>query len=108
MNVEEGDTMVEGVENFKHTGRNLEQMDYDWPAVMQKIICARLVRGILGTLLRREGVETKVSEMFYREVVQAVLLFGADTWVLLVAMEWKVEGRHTCFLQHTTVKERGG
>ena len=40
--------------------------------------------------------------MFYRGVAQAVLLFGSETWVLLVAMERKVEGTHTGFLIHIT------
>ena len=36
--------------------------------------------------------------MFYREVVQAVLLLGAETWVLLAAMSRKFEGLHMGFL----------
>ena len=40
--------------------------------------------------------------MFYREVSQVVLLFGYDTWVLLAAMERKVEVTHTGFLRHIT------
>ena len=56
----------------------------------------------LGTLLRREGAETKVSEKFYRVVAQAVLIFEYETWVLSAAMERNVEGTHTCFLRHIT------
>ena len=37
--------------------------------------------------------------MLYRAVIQAVLLFGSETWILLEAMERKVEGTHTCFLR---------
>ena len=33
-------------------------------------------------LLWREGEETKVSEKFYHTLVQAVLLFGVETWVI--------------------------
>ena len=33
----------------------------------------------LGKLLSREGVEPRVSAMFYQTVFQAVLIFGADT-----------------------------
>ena len=40
---------------------------------------ARLVWGRLGELLRREGADPKVAEIFYRAVIQAVLLFGAET-----------------------------
>ena len=57
-------------------------MDDDFPAVRQNIMRARSVWGRLGTLLRREGADPKVSESFYRAVVQAILLYGSETWVL--------------------------
>ena len=31
-------------------------------------------------------MDDRVAEMFYREVAQAALIFGSDTWVLLEAM----------------------
>ena len=44
------------------------------------------------------------SESFYRSVVQEVLLFGAETWVLLAAMSKNMEGVHVGFLWKVTVK----
>ena len=44
---------------------------------------ARLVWRRLGTILRQEGAAPKVSAMFYRALAQAVLNFGAETWVIL-------------------------
>ena len=38
-------------------------------------------------------------DIFYREVVQAVLLLGLESWVLLAEMEKTVEGLHTGFLK---------
>ena len=35
-----------------------------------------------------------ISVKFYRAVVQAVLLFGAETWVLSTEMLTKIEGVH--------------
>ena len=40
-------------------------------------------------------MEPRVSAIFYRAVVQKVLLFGAETWVLLEEMSWNLEGVHT-------------
>ena len=37
-------------------------------------------------------------EMFYRAVVQMVLLFRSELWVLSLAMDKTVEGVHTSFL----------
>ena len=39
----------------------------------------RSVWGRLGTLLQWEVAETRVSEIFYRAVAQAVLLFRSET-----------------------------
>ena len=57
--------------------RPLDQIDDDFPAVRRNIMRARLDCGRLGTLLRWEGADPKVSEGFYRAVVQVVLLLGS-------------------------------
>ena len=46
-----------------------------------KTSCAQ---GRLGELLRREGADPKVLEMFYRAVIHAILLFGDETCLLSV------------------------
>ena len=66
---------------------------------------ARSVCGILETLLRREGSEPRVMEMFYRAVVQAVLLYGPEIWIILAEMERKVEGTYTGFLRQIMGKQ---
>ena len=70
---------IEGVETFKYPGRMLERSDNDWPEVLQNFRKSCRVWSRLGKLLHREGEETRVSAMFYRAVVQAVLIFGAET-----------------------------
>ena len=57
------------------------------------------VWGRLGKLTRREGADQLVSEMFYKAVVQAVVLFGAKTWVLSAAMVKTMEGVRAGFLR---------
>ena len=42
--------------------------------------------------------DTQVSETFYRVVVQGVLLFGSELWVLSEEMVSKVEGTQTWLL----------
>ena len=58
----------------------------------------------LGTLLRQEGVESRVVEMFYRAVVQEISLYGLEKWVLSAATKKKVEWEHTGFLRKITGK----
>ena len=65
---------------------------------------ARSVWGRLGTLLRQEGEEPRVAVIFYRVVVQEILMYGSDMWVLLEEMENKVEGAHTGLLRQITWK----
>ena len=43
-----------------------------------------------------------MSTMFYRAVLQVVLIFGAETWVLLMDMSRKLEGLHVGFLRQVT------
>ena len=50
----------------------------------------------------REGADPITLEKFYRAVVQAVLLFGAKTWVLLVERLNNIEGVHVGFMQQMT------
>ena len=40
--------------------------------------------------------------MFYREVLQAILIYGLEMWVILAEMEIKVEGVYTGFLRQIT------
>ena len=92
---EEGDERVENVPNFRYLGRPLDQTDDDWTDVRRNIMRARSVWGRLETLLRREGAETRVSEIFHRAVVQAILLYRSETWVFLASMTKRIEVTHT-------------
>ena len=40
----------------------------------------------MAKILRREGVSPQVSGMFFKAVVQVVILFGSETWVLIPHM----------------------
>ena len=103
---------IEGVETFKYLGRILERSYDDWPKVLQNVGKAHRVWSCLGKLLRREGAEPQVSAMFYREVVQAVIIFGAETWVLSELMSRNLEGVHVGFLRkiigHREVRQKKG
>ena len=57
-------------------------------------------------ILVRKGEEPRMSGMFFKSVVQAVLIFGSETWVLTPRMEralghfqqrvaQRITGRHT-------------
>ena len=79
------------MDSFKYLGQILHQVDDDWLAVLCNIWRARQFWGFLGKLLRREGLNPIIPEEFYCEVVQAVLLFGYESWVLTAEMLQKLE-----------------
>ena len=77
---------IKGVRRFKYLGRLLDRSDKNWPELLQKTMKARQMWGRLRKILWREGEEPAVSEQFYGVVVQEVLLFEADTLVLMETM----------------------
>ena len=56
--------------------------DDDWPAVAGNLAKARNSWGRMKGILRREGATTRISGNFFKAVVQQVLLFGSETWVV--------------------------
>ena len=71
--------------SFKYLWRVLTAGDDDWFAVAGNLGKARRSWGRLYRVLGREGADLKVSGTFYKAVAQAVLLFGAETWVLALS-----------------------
>ena len=65
----------------------MTEVDYDWLVVVGNLWKAQKRWGRLSQILIREGADPKVSGNFYKAVAQAVLLFGAETWVLTPRME---------------------
>ena len=89
---------IEEVEVIKYLGKLLDQWDDNFPAVLRNIWKAQQVWRRIGKLLRTEEAEPVTSEKFYCVVVHAVMLFGEETWVLLLTMAQRIEGVNLCFL----------
>ena len=66
--------------------------DNDWPEVAGDLEKARRSWGRLQRILRREGATPRISESLYKAVVQQVMLFGAETWVVTPKMERALSG----------------
>ena len=61
--------------------------DDDWLEVAGNLAKARKSWGRLQGILRREGATPRISGFFFKAMVQQVLLFGAETWVVTPKME---------------------
>ena len=79
---------------FRYLGRVLTAVDDDWISVVGNLGKAINSWGRLSRILSQEGADPKVSGHLYKLVSQAVLLFGADTWVLTPRMEWSLDSFH--------------
>ena len=78
---------LENVTLFRYLGRVWTVGEDDWLAVVGNLGKDRKSWGRLSWILSRDGADQKVSGDFYKTVSQAVLLFGAETWVLTPWME---------------------
>jgi len=85
---------LERVEVFKYLGRLLAQDDDDAQAIRQQLRKARGVWARVGQVLRGENTSPRVAAMFYKAVVQAILLYGSETWNLTKAALARLEGFH--------------
>ena len=85
---EHGDGLrLESFPRFTYLGRVMTAGDDDWPAVAGNLNKARRSWGRLQRIMRREGATPHISGSFFKAVVQQVLLFGAETWVVTPNME---------------------
>jgi hypothetical protein len=75
-------TPIKTVDEFKYLGRILDKNDNDWPAVCHAIKRAQIVWIHLRNLTRKDKADPKTMTSTYKAVVQAILLYGAESWVL--------------------------
>ena len=85
---------LERGEVFKYLGRLVAFDDNATYAVRGNLKKALLVRARISCVLRAENVSAQVNGMFYKATVQAVLLFGSETWVFAPAALQRLEGFH--------------
>ena len=80
------------VKSFKYLGRVLLVADDDWPTVVRDLVKAQTVWWRMSKILSREGARPQVSGYFFKSVIQLVLLFDAEFWVVTPHMVWDLRG----------------
>ena len=80
--------------SYKYLGQVISAADYNWLAGGGEEFFPGQGRfGVgLSRILSREGSAPRVSEFFFNAVVQTVLLFGAENWVVTPRMGNALEG----------------
>ena len=85
---------LRNVETFKYLGRPMSSTDGDAAAVFRNISLARQKWARCSRILARDGATAAVSGMFYRAIVQTVLLFSSETWVVTPTLLQSLESFH--------------
>ena len=69
---------------------------------MNHIRKARRKWNAIGKILKREGANAKMMARFYMTVVQAVLLYGVDSWTVTKANMKRLEAFHHRAVRYMT------
>jgi hypothetical protein len=88
------DVPLESVSTFKYLGRPLSSHGDDWAALRKNLDKARLRWALISRVLARERATPRVSAMFYKAAVQAVLLYSCETWSITSGMLAVLESFH--------------
>ena len=85
---------LERVEVFKYLGRLISFDDTDVQAVASNLMKARKSWARVSKVLRAENAAPRVCGLFFKATVQAILLYGSETWNLTPTALRTLEGFH--------------
>ena len=66
----------------------------DWAALYSNLRKAQIIWGLLEKVLGKTRAPIKAQEMMYKAVVQEVLMYGSEIWVVIYMMMAIIEGLH--------------
>jgi hypothetical protein len=93
---------IETVLEFKYLGRVIKNNDDDWSAANQNVKKATTTWGRICKILSKEGANPKVMATVFKTVMQAMLLYGSESWVLSLTMGKKLHSFHQRWAQYIT------
>jgi hypothetical protein len=85
---------IKCVKEFKYLGRILDNKDDDRPAIIRNLKRAWWKWGSIGRILSKEKANPKATATFYKAIVQSVLLYGSESWLLNRRMLLSLESFH--------------
>ena len=95
-------TPINRVGQFKYLGRVLEEADNDSHAIDRQLTRARLKWGRVGKVLSSQGAEPRVMGYFYKAIVQSVLLYGSESWVISIHQKQQLNSFHNRVARYIT------
>jgi hypothetical protein len=85
---------LERVFSYCYLGRPLAGNNSDWPALFRNVKKAKMKWGQIARPLIKTGIRMRIVGLFYKAIVQAVLLYGCETWVITPDMLRVLESFH--------------
>ena len=70
------------MESLKYLGHLLTLTDDDWPPYIFNLQKARKICSRMSRILGWEDTDDRTPGCFYIAIVQAILIFGTETWVV--------------------------
>jgi hypothetical protein len=86
--------VLEQVEVFKYLGHLISQDDDNIQAIRAQIRKARSSWARIGQVLWSKNVSPFVAARFYQAIIQAILLYGSESWVISWTAMARLEGFH--------------
>ena len=77
-----GGVEIRNSQQFKYLGRILDSGDNDNHAALRQLTRAREKWGCIGKELQCEGANPRVMGYFNKAIVQAILLYGSESWTV--------------------------
>ena len=93
---------IEEVSEFRYLGRILSHDDDDTKCIMDNLKRAKNRWNSIAKILKREGANAICMARFYLTVVQAVLLYGADSWTVTERNMKKLDSFHKRAVRYMT------
>ena len=90
--------VLENVYTFNYLVKIISIYDSNWPMVDQNLQRAWRKWGRFSHLVCQEGDDTRKSGIFYA-VVQSVLIFGSESWVVAPCILWDMRSIHNWVMQ---------
>jgi hypothetical protein len=94
------DELLEKVETFRYLGRLLASNNSDWPTLYYNLKKAQKRWGMVARVLVQDGASARCMGLFYKAIVQAVLLYGCETWTLTNPMICTLKSFHHRVARH--------
>ena len=95
---------LQRVKQFRYLGLIFTEDDNDSVCIQENLKNARKRWNCVAKILKTEGANAKCMAKFYITIVQAVLLYGADSWVVTQRYLSKLRSFHNRAIRYITGK----